>query len=118
MVIYYWELQSPDKLIFNMIKGGAGAVNINDLIHWSEGDLFTCFLPLMHEVKTVSSVLEILQQKLHIATVLFFPNSMLEPFISKPSRLERQIFLSHIKGNHYEKVNSNIYYILIRETGK
>ena len=36
MVIYYWKLQPPDKLIFNMIEGGAGVGGMNDLIHWSE----------------------------------------------------------------------------------
>ena len=46
-IIYYWKFQTPDKLIFNMIKGGAGVGGINDLIHWSEGDLSTCFLSLM-----------------------------------------------------------------------
>ena len=39
-----------------MIKGGAGVGGINDLIHWSEGDLSTCFLPLMWDVKAASSI--------------------------------------------------------------
>ena len=43
-----------------MIKGGAGAGNINDLIHWSEGNIFTCFLPYMYDMKSASSVLAIL----------------------------------------------------------
>ena len=43
-----------------MIKGGAGAGNINDLIHWSEGNIFTCFLPFMYDMKSASSVLAIL----------------------------------------------------------
>ena len=57
MVIYYWKLQTPDKLIFNMIKGGASVRGINDLIHWSEGDLFMVFLPFMCDVKAASSIL-------------------------------------------------------------
>ena len=40
-----------------MIKGGAGVGGINDLIHWSEGDLSTCFLPFMCDVKAGSSIL-------------------------------------------------------------
>ena len=40
-----------------MIKGGAGVVGINDLIHWSEGDLSTCFLPFICYVKPASSML-------------------------------------------------------------
>ena len=56
MVIYCWKLQPPDKLILNMIKGGADVGGINDLIHWSEGDLYTCFLPYMYEIKVVSSI--------------------------------------------------------------
>ena len=40
-----------------MIKGGAGAGGINDLIHGSEGDHSTCFLPFMCDVKAASSVL-------------------------------------------------------------
>ena len=61
MIIYYWELQTPDKLIFNMIKGGAGAGNINSFIQWSEGYFFTGFLPFMYDVKAASSVLTILE---------------------------------------------------------
>ena len=38
-----------------MIKGGADVGDINDLI-WSEGDLSTCFLPLMWDVKAASSI--------------------------------------------------------------
>ena len=33
MVIYNWELQTPDKLMFNMIKGGAGVGDISDLVY-------------------------------------------------------------------------------------
>ena len=40
-----------------MIKGGAGVGGINDLIHWLEGDLYTCFLPFMYDVKAASSIL-------------------------------------------------------------
>ena len=40
-----------------MIKGRAGVGGINDLIHWSEGDLSTCFLPFMCDVKAASSIL-------------------------------------------------------------
>ena len=57
MVLYHWEFQIQDKLIFNMIKGRAGVGGINDLIHWSEGDLSTCFLPFMCDVKAGSSIL-------------------------------------------------------------
>ena len=46
-----------DKLIFNMIKGGAGVGGINDLTHWSEGHLSTCFLPFMCDSKAASSIL-------------------------------------------------------------
>ena len=56
MVIYYWKFQTPDKLIFKMIKGEAGVGGINDLIHWS-GDLSTCFLPFVCAVKAASSIL-------------------------------------------------------------
>ena len=81
MVIYYWKLQTPEKLIFkmirgdnlllenpnpknffNMIEGGAGVGGINDLIHCSEGNLSTCFLPLMCDVKAASSILTIIEQ--------------------------------------------------------
>ena len=40
-----------------MIKGGASVRGINDLIHWSEGDLFMVFLPFMCDVKAASSIL-------------------------------------------------------------
>ena len=48
---------------------------------------------------------------------------MLEPFMFKPSCLEKAIifrdFLSNVKRKWlYEKVNLKIYYILILETGK
>ena len=39
-----------------MIKEGADVGGINDLIHWSEEDLYTCFLPYMYEIKAVSSI--------------------------------------------------------------
>ena len=45
------KLKTPDKLIFSMIKGGAGVGDINDLIHCSEGDLSICLLPFMCDVK-------------------------------------------------------------------
>ena len=57
MVIYFWKLQTLDKLIFKMFKGGTGIGGISDLIQWSEGDLSTCFLPLMCDVKAVSFIL-------------------------------------------------------------
>ena len=57
MVIYYWTLRTPDKVIFNMIKGGTTVGGINDLIHWSEGDLSTCFLSLTCDVKVAFSIL-------------------------------------------------------------
>ena len=40
-----------------MFKGGTGIGGISDLIQWSEGDLSTCFLPLMCDVKAVSFIL-------------------------------------------------------------
>ena len=40
-----------------MIKGRAGVGGINDLIHWSEGDLSTCFLPFIYDIKAASSIL-------------------------------------------------------------
>ena len=47
---------------------------------------------------------------------------MLEPFIFQLSRLEKAIilgiFYQMLKENNYEKVNSNISYILILKTGK
>ena len=55
--VYYWKLQTQDKLIFNMINGGAVVGGINDLIHWSKGDLSTHFLPLMCDVNVASSIL-------------------------------------------------------------
>ena len=41
-----------------MVKGVLpGVGGINDLIHWSEGDLSTCFLPFMCDVNATSSIL-------------------------------------------------------------
>ena len=40
-----------------MIKGREGVGGINDLIYWLEGDLFTCFLPFMCNVKAASLIL-------------------------------------------------------------
>ena len=40
-----------------MAGGGAGVGGIDDLIHWLEGDLSTCFLPFMCEVKAAFSIL-------------------------------------------------------------
>ena len=40
-----------------MIKRGAGVGGINDLIHWSEGGLSTCFLPSIRDDKAASSIL-------------------------------------------------------------
>ena len=57
MVISYWKLKAPDKLIFIMIKGEPRVGEVNDLIHRSEGDLSTCFLPFMCDVKAGSSIL-------------------------------------------------------------
>ena len=74
-VTYYWKLKTPDKLIFNMIKGGAGVGGIIDLVQWSEGDLSTRFLPFMCDVKaayTILTTLIPLEEYLHIATVSFF----------------------------------------------
>ena len=50
------ETQGFNKLFFNMIKGGADAGGINDLLNWSEGDLSTCFWHFMCDVKTASSI--------------------------------------------------------------
>ena len=41
------EIQTPEKPIVNMINWGAGVGGINNLIHWSEGDLSTRILPFM-----------------------------------------------------------------------
>ena len=69
--------QTSDKLIFKMIRRanlplvtrdftqtyfqydqrGNRCQWFNDLIHWSEGDLSTCFLPFMCDVKAASSIL-------------------------------------------------------------
>ena len=96
MVIYYWKLQTPEKLIFNKLKREAGVGDINDLIHWSEKGLPTYFLPLNYDVKAASFILatlKFLEQQLHIATVTFFLliQSMLESLIFKPSHLEKAI---------------------------
>ena len=66
------ENQGSRKKIFNMIKGRAGVGGINHLMHWSEGELSTCFLPLMCDVKAalyILATLTYLEQELHIATV-------------------------------------------------
>ena len=68
-----------------MIKGGAGVSCIND----SEGDLSAWFFPFMCDVKS-------------------FHNSMLEPFIFKPSRLEKAIIFRHFLSN----VKSKLQYFL------
>ena len=57
MVICYWKLKAPDKLIFIMIKGEPRVGGVTDLIQWSEGDLSTCFLPFMCDVKAGYSIL-------------------------------------------------------------
>ena len=56
-LIYYWKLQTLDKLIFNIIKGEAGYDGINDLMHCSEGDLSKCFLSFLCDVKAASFIL-------------------------------------------------------------
>ena len=95
-----------------MIKGGADVGGINDLIHWSEGDLSTCFLPFMRDVKAASSILATLTAIIaYCNSVIFFPNSMLESIL-QPTRLENAIifghFLSNAKRSNQEKVNRNI----------
>ena len=40
-----------------MIKGGAGVGGINDVMHWSQEDLYTCFLHFMYDTKATSSIL-------------------------------------------------------------
>ena len=77
MVIYYWKLDAPAKLIFKMIRvdnllletpdsrrtnfqynqRAAGVCGINDSIHLSEGDLSKCFLPFTYDVKAAFSIL-------------------------------------------------------------
>ena len=57
-----------------------------------------CFLPLCH-IKTASPILPILTSFKHTATVIFFPNPMLEPFILKPSYLEKAIIFKHFLTN-------------------
>ena len=44
-------LETPDKVIFNMIKRETGVGGINDLIYWSERDFSMRFLPFMCDVK-------------------------------------------------------------------
>ena len=39
-----------------MIKGGAEAGGINDLIQWSEGDFSMYFLLFMHDIEADSSI--------------------------------------------------------------
>ena len=56
-VIYYFKLQTPEKLILNMTMRGVGVGGLNNLIHWSEKDLSTWFLPLICDVKASSSIL-------------------------------------------------------------
>ena len=40
-----------------MLKWGADAGGLNDLIHWSEGELSMCFLPFICSAKAASSIL-------------------------------------------------------------
>ena len=40
-----------------MIKGEASTSGINDLIHWSEGDISTFILPLMCDLKGAFSTI-------------------------------------------------------------
>ena len=48
-------LETPNS--FDMIKGGAGVGGINDVMHWSQEDLYTCFLHFMYDNKATSSIL-------------------------------------------------------------
>ena len=85
-----------------MLKWGADAGGLNDLIHWSEGELSMCFLPFICSAKAASSILATLtslEQKLHVATVPFFHNPVLEPFIFKPARLEKANIFRHFLSN-------------------
>ena len=86
-----------------MIKGGADAGGLNDLINWSEGDFSMCFLPFMCDVKAASSILATLTSLEHIATVSIFPNPVLEPFIFKPSCLEKENIFWHFLPNAKRK---------------
>ena len=67
-----------------MIKEGTGVGGINDLTHWSEGDLYACFLQSNNYIL----------QQCH-----FFPNPMLETFIFKSSCLEKAIIFRHFLSN-------------------
>ena len=74
-------LQTPQSRQTNF-QWGAEVSGINDLICHK---IFLCaFLPLMCDIRAASSILTTLtslEQLLHIATVSFFPNPMLEPFM-------------------------------------
>ena len=53
-------LETPDSRQTSFLydqRWRAGVGRINDLIHSSEGDISTCFLPLMFDVKAASSIL-------------------------------------------------------------
>ena len=51
------ETRNSRQTIFDMIKGGAGVGGINDVMHWSQEDLYTCFLHFMYDNKATSSIL-------------------------------------------------------------
>ena len=100
--IYYWKLQTPDKLIFKFIRWEVGVGVINDLIHWSEGDLSMCFVLFMCDIEAASSILATDIFRAIIAyciSVIIFPNPMLELFIFMPSCLEKAIILRHFLSN-------------------
>ena len=61
-----------------MIKEGAGVGGINDLMHWSEGDLYTCFL------QSNNCIL----QQCHFFLIQCLKHS----FLSHPAR-KKQLFL-------------------------
>ena len=97
-----------------MIKGGADAGGLNDLIHWSEGDFSMCFLPFMCDVKAASSILATLTSLEHIATVSFFPNPALELFIFKSSCLEKENIFRHFlpKAKRKQSQESKLQHFL------
>ena len=111
-----------------MIKEGAGIGGINDLIYWSDRDfyVFSSFLSFVCDVKAASSILATLtslEQYLQIVTVtLLFLIQCLSHSCSSHLARKRQlcssIFYQRYKESNYEKVNCNISYILIQETGK
>ena len=84
MVIYYWELQTPDKLIFYMIKGGGGGGGggggSDGFFHIGNTDIFRLKISYCDSAN-------------------FFPNPILQPFFFKPSHLEKANIFRHFPSN-------------------